>query len=290
MRLRGLHSTETSLYNTSTVEKHSGFIGRRLVSLILSSLIVPVEQSFANPSPPGNEVHVGPGDDLIDIINQASPGSVICVDEGEYTIDKTLEIQKPITVRGASMQTTTLSLSTETPYHPVFHVAATSEVTLQDMTVRHRSPSVANNYAVYLDNASDCTLCNLDISSSTGTGISIEGIQHGTIRIQNCTIHDCARNGLGLFPSIEDAAASQTEIVVQGTRIERNKGHGIVAKGIHDKVTIMDDCEVHFNRLFGLQVSDSDDIFLASENILSKNISGAISVEDEYSRIQLPKT
>ena len=156
------------------------------------------------------------------------------------------------------------------------------------MTIRHRSPSVANNYALYLDNASDSTLCNLDISSSTGTGISIEGIQNGTIRIQNCTIHDCARNGLGLFPSIEDAAASQTEIVVQGTRIERNKGHGIVAKGIHDKVTIMDDCEVHFNRLFGLQVSDSDDIFLASEDILSKNSSGAISVEDEYSRIQKP--
>lgn len=289
MRLRRLQSTETSLCSTSTVGNRSGFIGRRLVSLILSSLIVlPVEQSFANPSPPGNEVHVGPGDDLIDSINKASPGSVICIDEGEYTIDKTLEIQKPITVRGASMQTTILSLSTETPYHPVFHIASTSGVTLQDMTIRHRSPSVANNYALYLDNASDSTLCNLDISSSTGTGISIEGIQNGTIRIQNCTIHDCARNGLGLFPSIEDAAASQTEIVVQGTRIERNKGHGIVAKGIHDKVTIMDDCEVHFNRLFGLQVSDSDDIFLASEDILSKNISGAISVEDEYSRIQKP--
>jgi len=263
-------------------------VGRR-ASLVLSALAaIQVQQSLALE----NKILASPGDDLLHIINQAPPGSVICLQEGEYLIDTTLEIQKPLTVRGSTK--TIVSLSTETPYHPVFHVSSTSGVTLEDMTIRHRSPSVANNYAIYVQNAGDCTIRNMDISSSTGTGVSIEGIQQGTIRIQDCTIHDCAKNGMGIFPSIEDTTSSETEISIQNTHIEHNQGHGIVVKGMHeDRVTILNDNEIHSNRLFGLQLSDSENVcFLksqetqqAAQDVLSRNGSGAIRVEDSYSSL-----
>lgn len=290
-----------------TVDENNVIISkRRLISSLVafSSLVVvplPVRKSLAAMAPPDkDEIWVHPGDTLSDAISQAPPGSVIHLGEGEYIIDTTLEIQKPLCIRG---QASIISLSTKEPYRPVFQVSSTSGVTLENMKIRHQSPSVANNYAVYIQNAGDCTIQNMDISSSTGTGVTVEGILQGTtIRIQHCTIHDCAKNGVGIFPSIEDtgsAAAAGTEIVVQGMSIERNQGHGMVVKGMQDtRVTIMDDNEIHLNRLYGLQVSDSENVHCisssssssrgeqASDDVFSRNGSGAIQFLDDYSRIR----
>lgn len=278
-----------------TIEEYNVIRTRRLVSsLIVSSLVsLPVQQCLATLSDTKEIRRVRPGENILDVIDQSPPGSVIYVEEGEYTIDTTLEIRKPLCIRGQSRGQSIISLSTHEPYRPVFQVSSASGVTLENMTIRHQSPSVANNYAVYLQNAGDCIIQNMDISSSTGTGVTVEGIQQGaTIRIQNCTIHDCAKNGLGIFPSIEDTASTaEAEIVVQGMRIEHNQGHGIVIKGMQDsRVTIVDDNEIHLNRLYGLQLSDSENVYCISskpqdDECVSKNGSGAIQVQDQYSHI-----
>lgn len=269
-------------------------VGRRVTLLFSSAAALALLGSPQSSRGDAIEYRVPKDGDLVDIIQRASSGSVIYLEQGEYAIDQTLDIQKPLTVRGSAMKNCVISLSTDSPYHPVIQISSTYGVTLENLTIRHRSPSIANNYALYLVDAGDCTLCNMDVSSSTGTGIGIEGIQQGVIRIQNCTIHDCARNGIGLFPSIEDTlSSSEAEIVLQGTQIEHNKGHGLVVKGMHDKVVITGDNEIHFNKLFGVKIADSESVYFSKasspqrlpQDVVSKNGSGDIGLEDDYSQL-----
>lgn len=235
------------------------------------------------------------GHSLARAIEQAPPGSILVLEEGTYRIEKTLEIRKPLIIRGAGDRQTTIELDTDEPYQPVFQISSADTVTLDTMTLRHRSPSIANNYAVYLMDACDCTLANLDITSSTGTGLSIEG-GRGTIRIQDCDIHDCAQNGIGIFPNIDSTVESLLRIILNRTNVEQNNKHGLVIKGMNAsdaKVIIADDNDIHKNKLFGLQVSDSDTVYFSHgsknaarspEQVLSKNGSGNFE-EDEFSVI-----
>ena len=182
--------------------------------------------------------------ELVRMINAASPegGSVIVLGEGEWRLGETLHIRTPsLTLRGAGREATSLVLETDEHYVPAIAISS-SGTRVEGLRIRHRSPSVANNYAVYLQNASDVTLSGLGISSETGTGLAIEG-GHGAIRISDCYIHDSKNNGIGLFGDIggedgEDVVGGRLEIVIEGTTIERNGKEAVVGRGLGERVVV----------------------------------------------------
>ena len=179
---------------------------------------------------------------MMTAIGAAPPegGAVIILGAGEWRLEGTLDIRTPnLTLRGAGRDATTLVLDTDEHYVPAIAIA-TSGTRVEGLRIRHRSPSVANNYAVYLRNASDATLSGLSISSETGTGLAIEG-GRGAIRISDCDIHDNKNNGIGLFGDLdggEDGDVGRLEIVVEGTAVDRNGKEAVVGRGLGERVAV----------------------------------------------------
>ena len=182
-------------------------------------------------------------DELARMMNAASPagGTVIALGEGEWRLRGTLDIRTPnLTLRGAGQGATSLVLDTDEHYVPAVAISS-SGARVEGLRIRHRSPSVANNYAVYLRGASDATLSGLSISSETGTGLAIEG-GRGTIRVSDCDIHDNKNNGIGLFGDGDDAGedvdVGRLEIVIEGTTIDRNGKEAVVGRGLGERVAV----------------------------------------------------
>eukprot|EP00889_Picochlorum_renovo_P008182 jgi/Picre1/35212/NNA_002674.t1 len=162
---------------------------------------------------------------LAELVDAVPDGSVITLQSKEYALKDTLTIEKPLTLRGSGASSR-LSVFSSKPYKSVIKCSS-GPIHLQGFSVTHSSPSVANNYAVYLVDANEVSLEDLDIQSETGTGIAIEG--GGKVLVKDCVIHDCASNGIGIFSNIVGDDASNTAI--QGTRIIRNGRNGVLIKG-----------------------------------------------------------
>ena len=165
--------------------------------------------------------------ELLECVSNAPDGAIIeLAPDNEYILNDTLEVKKSMSIRNG-----TIKLSTEDPYKPVIRVQSASEVRLDSLALRHRSPSIANNYAIHVIDCTNCTLHNLDVVSSTGTGICIEAGH--SILIQDCHVHDCAGNGIAIFTSVDglednsDQASSDT-ILIRGTTIEGNSKAGLL--------------------------------------------------------------
>ena len=164
---------------------------------------------------------------LLECVSNAPDGAFVELDPGhEYILDDTLTVQKSMTIRNG-----TIKLSTEDPYKPVIRVQSASGVRLDSLVIRHKSPSIANNYAIHMIDCSSCILHSIDASSSTGTGICIEAGQF--IEIEDCHVHDCAGNGIAIFPSVdgmEDYSEQDVSdpIVIRGTIVEGNSKAGLL--------------------------------------------------------------
>lgn len=214
-------------------------LSRTTLAACMSFVVVVIPPALAASSVPV----LRPSDpaELVHMINAASPegGAVIDLGAGEWRIEETLQIRTPnLTLRGAGREATTLVLNTDEHYVPAIAIASTGTC-IDGIRIRHRSPSVANNFAVYLRNASDVTLSGLSISSETGTGLAIEG-GHGTITVSDCDIHDTKNNGIGLFGDVggDDSDGGRLEIVVEGTTIDRNGKEAVVGRGLGERVAV----------------------------------------------------
>ena len=214
-------------------------------------------------------------EELADLVDTVPDGSVITLQSKEYALQDTLKIEKPLTLRGSGASR--LSVHTLHPYVSVLQCSGGSgPIRLRGFSVTHLSPSVANNYAVYLIDGDDICLEELDIQSETGTGVAIEG---GRVRVQDCMIHDCASNGIGIFSTIVGEDASRSTI--QGKRNVRNRRNGVLIKGAGSPV--LESNHVEYNREFGINIADSEPR-VAPSNILSSNTMGAMSL-DSLSRV-----
>ena len=157
-------------------------------------------------------------------------------------------ISKRVRVVADGSGSVTLAWSTDAPYQSAIESQGLHGASISGLTIRHRSPSVANNYAVFLQarvhvtyegrgqsdkvghscrcarrcfscgnpvqprshcrpipwscvyvQGSDLSLQDCDISSSTGTGVGIEG---GAPLIGRCTVHNCERHGVAIFSEL----------------------------------------------------------------------------------------
>lgn len=117
-------------------------------------------------------------------------------------IEEQVVITKPLTLSASPQDPATIQWQTAQPYQSTITVSRGGQVTLENVIVRHSSPSVANNYAIFVQGGkAEVTGC--DISSSTGSGIGIEG---GAVTATSSKIHDCQGNGAVIAGLIDDAA------------------------------------------------------------------------------------
>lgn len=235
---------ESSVGTMTTSDTTS--LARRRILLLASTLTLTYSTpSLAFASSPKPLTPSSPTE-LLRVLDEAPGDSVtdIFLGPGEWRFSRTLDVRTPVVLRGSTdpANPTTIVLDTDDHYVPALTVTS-SDTTIESLSIRHRSPSVANNYAIYLQNASDVTLRRLDVSSTTGTGVAIEG-GRGTLDIVDCVIHDTKNNGIGLFPDVladdtdDTDEESRLRIRVSSTRVADNGKEAIVGRGLGEGVTV----------------------------------------------------
>lgn len=174
---------------------------------------------------------------------------------------------KPVTLVAATGAQVEVSWDTSEPYQSTIECSSSSSgVVISGLTIRHRSPSIANNYAVRLVD-SDARLEGCDISSSSGSALGIEG---NSPHILNCLLHGCERTGALLFGSLDD---SPSVPVIRDCRVFGNKLHGIIVRdGAAPRVSSN---EIYGNGGWGLALQSCDGCY--EGNRLHDNRAGAIA-------------
>lgn len=113
----------------------------------------------------------------------------------------------------------------DAPYQAAFEVSdGVQNVTLRGITVRHASPSVANNYAVFARPGSSLALERCDVSSDTGCGVAGEG---ATLRVSRCDVHDCVSHGVAVYG---DLLGEFGEGFVEDCDVARCGGDGVLVR------------------------------------------------------------
>ena len=124
----------------------------------------------------------------------APNGGEVIVRPGTY--NERVVIRKPVTVFAATG--TVLSWRSDKPYGAALDVdvsgVAEGAVLVSGLTIRHSSPSIAQNYGVYVHSLErKVKFLNCDVASSSGSGIGVGG---GNVTVFSCTIHDCKNHGV----------------------------------------------------------------------------------------------
>lgn len=168
---------------------------------------------------------------------------------------------------------------TDRPYESALIVQTPEQVSIQGITIQHSSPSIANNYAVYLGpqcssltKVEGCT-----IVSNTGSGVGIEG---GTPTLLQSTIRGCAQNGVCIYgnSAMEDTdtislSRGNERPIVKNCTIEGNGKHGVL---IRDGVTpSLDSNLVENNAGYGLVLQNCGGFY--ENNVFEKNKKGSIA-------------
>ena len=133
-----------------------------------------------------------------------------------------LLVDKAVELRPAPGAHVEIVWETDRPYESTIVCTADGAVVV-GLTVRHASPSIANNYAVQLAGCS-VRIESCDISSATGSGLGVEG---GSSQITDCALHDCERSGAMLFTDLEETESRAT---LRGCTLRGNKLHGVVVR------------------------------------------------------------
>ena len=145
-------------------------------------------------------------------------------------------------------------------------VGTSSEATeVAGFSVRHSSPSIAQNYAVYAK-AGRTTLRDMDVSSSSGSGVGVEG---GDLSLVNSKVHDCKNHGV-LF------VGEGTRGAVRGCTLARCKLHGVLVRD--GAAPLLADSTFDSNGLFGVAQIDCAGQ-LAESNVFRGNAKGRVSGE-----------
>lgn len=179
-------------------------------------------------------------------------------------------LDKPITIKSGEGGVAEIVWITEQPYEStVTCCGPIPGIHLCGLNIVHRSPSIANNYAVHLVNSKESSIIDCDILSFSGSGIGFEGGQ--SLLLQNSRIHDCKLNGILIASNIE--GESGCDLVVDSCTVDRNGKDGILMKSA-DGSKVMD-CSISGNGGHGLSLYDSHPASIMG-NTVSKNTKGPV--------------
>ena len=177
----------------------------------------------------------------------AAPDGAV-IELGPGTFSERLVIEKPITVRGAPGEATTLEWTTKTPYESVIDVGC-GGVRLEGLQLRHASKSVAQNYGVFVREAAELVMVDCAVTSSTGSGVGVEG---GAARLEGCTLSGCKAHGAALYG---DLLGSARDVALVNCVLEGNGGDGLLAR--QGARATLQRCELRRNRGAGAAAVDA---------------------------------
>jgi hypothetical protein len=142
-----------------------------------------------------------------------------------------LVVTKEIAIIGDLNSPAVISWETKQPYQSTIEVSPGVSVRLENLVIRHSSPSVANNYAIFCLRGSRVDVVNCDVSSKTGSGLAFEGASGSLTR---CSVRNCERNGLVVagFDSFERLAE------IGDTELDRNNGRDLLDEDIAFQVRL----------------------------------------------------
>ena len=202
----------------------------------------------------------------------ATSGATIIVKPGVY--QERVKISRSVVLKAEPGAI--LNWESDKPYEAALTVdlseaSSTADVLVQGLAIKHFSPSIAQNYAVYVpppskaaDAQSRVELRYCDIASRSGTGVGVEG---GMVSIVSCRVHDCKNHGLSyLGPSARGA--------VKGSSIETCKLNGVL---VRDGASPTLD-RLNANLRYGAELIDARCTFRA-DNEVKGNGKGAVGGE-----------
>ena len=116
-------------------------------------------------------------------------------------------MSKDVTILAPVVSRATIQWRTTQPYEAAVLVRPGATLRLENINVRHSSPSVANNYSVFCQEGT-LEAASCDISSASGSGIGIEG---GTALISDCKIRDCKGSGAVVAGALLDSDTQELD-------------------------------------------------------------------------------
>ena len=130
-------------------------------------------------------------------LSDAPSGGVVIIRPGTY--NERLIVRKPVKLLASTGAV--VNWKSDKPYEAALDVdvsgAADSDgfdVLVSGLTIRHSSPSIAQNYGAYVHCPTrKVKFLNCDVASSSGSGIGVEG---GNVTLYSCSIHDCKNHGV----------------------------------------------------------------------------------------------
>ena len=141
---------------------------------------------------------------------------------------------------------------TSAPYEATFEAApGCTGLVLRNLTIRHASPSVANNQAVFATDGAGVRLERCDVSSETGSGVVGEGAEVSVVR---CKVHDCKTHGVAVYG---DLLGERGAGLVEGCEVARNGQDGVLVRG--GAVGKVVDNVIASNGRFGVELVDCGD-------------------------------
>ncbi len=203
----------------------------------------------------------------------APQGATVLVAAGTYR-ERVVVDTPGVAVAAAPGAAVTLVWETAAPYEAALELRAAGAAA-RGLTVRHASPSVADNYAVRLSGPS-ARLEDCDVSSSTGSGLGAEPGAHTAAR---CRFHGCARSGAMLFGAAgeeedEGGGGGAASATLEDCALEGNRLHGLLVRGGAPAVRR---CALRANGGFGLALQSCGGAF--EGNALGGNGRGDVAVD-----------
>ena len=187
---------------------------------------------------------------ISEALQAAAPGARIAVGAGTYR--ETCTIRKPLQLVAAPGARPVVELISDQPYQHALTIDvatdAVGEVLVEGFELRHTSPSIAQNYAVYSASTTarsvKAVLRDLDITSSSGTGVGVEG---GEVELLDSRVRGCKGHGLAFL-------GERTRGVVRGCTVAKCKLNGAL---VRDGAAPQLDANVfEANGLFGVSQID----------------------------------
>lgn len=194
---RAVGVLKTRAYKSSdpkAVPLHAtGYLTRR--ELVTATLVGGFVAAAA-PCRAASTLTVGDGDSadfrtIAEALAAAPAGAVITLLPGRYEGAQT--VTRSVTLQAAQPGEVTLAIRTEVPYQHVIKVDGPGEVILRNLTIRHYSKSVAENYALMVAfPGAMLRMDTCDVQSQSGAAV---GVEAGDAALSFCTLHDCKTHG-----------------------------------------------------------------------------------------------
>ncbi|KIY96613.1 hypothetical protein MNEG_11348 [Monoraphidium neglectum] len=203
-------------------------------------------------------------------IAAAEQGGIITVLPGRYEERITLD-GKFVTIQAAQAGSVEVVWESSRPYEHTLECKNTQgAVVVRGMLLRHRSPSVAQNYCVFVGAGSSLVLEACDVSSSSGNGVGVEG---ATLQLKDSQVHNCERHGVAAFGGFEGAPG---RCLVMGCAIKSNKLSGVFVRDGGNAV--LRDNTVVDNGEYGVALLDGCTARLF-DNKVAGNAAGSVRVD-----------